>query len=114
MADEIDEEVQRVLDSIDALAQSGDPAERLKRLTDLLNRWPDLHKEVRAMRQQAASELHDNGLSYEDIGKLINVSFSRARHITKGITNPSKQKAKVEQSDTAEDAMPGLTPGSSV
>jgi len=94
MADDPDEEVRRVLDSIDVLGQTGDAAERLKRLTDLLNRWPDLHQEVRAMRQQAATELHDGGLSYEEIGKIIGVSLSRARHIAKGITNPAKQRAR--------------------
>lgn len=105
MADETDEEVQRVLDSIDALGQSGDPAERAKRLTELLNRWPDLHKEVRAMRQQAVSELRsENHMTYKEIGVLLGVSLSRARHIAEGITNPVKQKAK-KATDTAPDAI---------
>jgi DNA-directed RNA polymerase specialized sigma24 family protein len=103
MTDQTDEEVQRVLDSIGALGQSGDAAERLKRLTDLLEQWPSLHKEVRIMRQKAANELHDDGLSYEEIGKLINVSLSRARHIAKGITNPSKQRDKEKRAE-AEDS----------
>jgi DNA-directed RNA polymerase specialized sigma24 family protein len=111
VADGTDEEVQRVLDSIDALGQTGDPAERLKRLTALLKRWPGLHQEVRAMRQQAANELHDGGLSYEEIGKLIDVSLSRARHIAKGITNPVKQKAKEQQRDAAANAGADDPPG---
>ncbi|MFF3559467.1 hypothetical protein ACFYXS_05430 [Streptomyces sp. NPDC002574] len=52
---QIDDEAQRVLDSIDALARSGDPAERLKHLTELLNRRPDLHKEVRAASTPSTS-----------------------------------------------------------
>lgn len=107
MAEPIDQEVQRVLDSIEALGQ-GDPAERAKRLTLLLNRWPNLHKEVRSLRQDAVNELHDGGMSYDDIGKLINVSLSRARHIAKGITNPSKQKVtpKKAANDARADAGP--------
>lgn len=81
---------------LDAIASLGpdpeDPAERFKRLSVLLKDWPDLHKAVRAMRQDVANELHDGGMSYDAMGKLIGVTHSRARHIAKGITHPSRQK----------------------
>lgn len=96
-----DEEVQRVLDAIDALGQ-GDAADRAQRLTQLLDQWPDTHAKVREMRQQAVTELHQGGLSYRKIGELLGISFGRARQIVEGVTNPRTQKAK-EPADDADD-----------
>lgn len=97
VSDKLDEEVQRVLD---AIAMSGseqeDPVERFKRLSALLAKWPELHKEVRSLRQDVANELYDGGMTYDAMGQLIGVTESRARHITKGIVNPSREKKKRE------------------
>jgi DNA-directed RNA polymerase specialized sigma24 family protein len=99
-----DEEVQRVLDSIDALGTDGDAAERAKRLTALLDGWPDTHARVRALRQQAVQELHRSGMSYRKIGELLGVSFGRVRQIIDGETaGPAKRKrAAAEDSSAAE------------
>jgi DNA-directed RNA polymerase specialized sigma24 family protein len=95
-----DEEVQRVLDSIDALGDTGDAQDRARRLTELLERWPDAHKRVREMRQQALAELYDNGegLTYREIGELLNISFGRVRQILAGETaGPAKRKRAEEK-----------------
>ncbi len=93
-----DEEVQRVLDSIDALGDTGDAEDRARRLTELLDRWPDTHKRVREMRQQAIAELYDNGngLTYKEIGALLDISFGRVRQILAGETagQAKRQQAK--------------------
>jgi DNA-directed RNA polymerase specialized sigma24 family protein len=91
-----DEEVRRVLDSIDALGETGSAEERARRLTDLLDRWPDAHKAVRKARQQAVTELYDggNGLSYREIGELLNISFGRVRQIIAGETAGPAKRAK--------------------
>ena len=98
-----DEEVQRVLDAIDALGE-GDAADRAQRLTQLLDQWPDTHARVREMRQQAVAELHEGGLSYRKIGELLGISFGRVRQIVEGVTNPRTQKAKGPAGD---DDQPG-------
>jgi hypothetical protein len=78
--------------------ETEDPTERFKRLSLLLDDWPDLHHGVRLMRQQTGEQLYENaGMTYEAIGALIGVTESRARHIVKGITNPSRQKRKAEK-----------------
>lgn len=94
-----------MLDAITLLGpQPEDPAERFKRLSVLLKDWPDLHKAVRALRQDIANELYDGGMTYDAMGKLIGVTESRARHITKGITHPSRQKK--ERANAGDDSGP--------
>ncbi|WP_199570578.1 hypothetical protein [Streptomyces murinus] len=98
MSDDQNREVREAVEAIKSLfAQTEDPAERFKRLTELLGGWPDLHQQVRAMRQEVGDELRAGGMTYGEIGDLIDVTESRARHIVKGITNPSRQKRKAEQ-----------------
>lgn len=101
-------EVRRVLDAIAAPGeQPEDAVERFKRLSMLLKGWPELHSAVRALRQGTGEQLHSNGMTYDAIGQLIDVTESRARHIVKGITVPSRQKKRPRggelSSDTAED-----------
>lgn len=110
---EQDREVLLAVQAIQSLfEQTDDPAERFKRLTALLTGWPDLHREVRAMRQKVGEELYDggNGLNYEAIGQLIDVTESRARHIVLGITNPSRTKRKKEEKERAEREAGGAGP----
>lgn len=92
MAD--DEEVRRVLDSIDGLGAHGSAEERAKRLTELLDAWPDKHAEVREKRQQAIAELYDNGkgLTLREIGTLLDISFGRVRQIL--AAKPSKTESE--------------------
>jgi DNA-directed RNA polymerase sigma subunit (sigma70/sigma32) len=100
VSDETDQEVAAAVEAIKALfPRTEDAADRFKRLTALLNGWPDVHRQVRAMRQETGAQLYSGGkgLTYDEIGKLINVTESRARHIVLGITNPSREKRKREE-----------------
>jgi DNA-directed RNA polymerase sigma subunit (sigma70/sigma32) len=94
-----DEEVQRVLDSIDALGDTGDAEDRARRLTELLDKWPDTHKRVREMRQRALAELYDggNGLTYREIGDLLGITFGRVRQIIAGETAGQAKRRKTDE-----------------
>ncbi|WP_432124039.1 helix-turn-helix domain-containing protein [Streptomyces sp. C10-9-1] len=92
-----DEEVRRVLDTIDALGADGDAEDRARRLTALLDEWPDAHARVRSMRQQAVKELHAEGMSYRKIGELLGVSFGRVRQIIDGETAGAKKRKAAEE-----------------
>ncbi|MBC9731227.1 hypothetical protein [Streptomyces sp. TRM68367] len=92
---QLDEEVQRVLEAIESLGSPEVPAAaRAKRLTQLLDEWPDTHSRVREMRQDAMKELQDDGLSLRAISAETGVSFGRVREIIQGITKrPAKKSA---------------------
>ncbi|GGY81299.1 hypothetical protein CP967_08535 [Streptomyces nitrosporeus] len=87
-----DEEVQRVLNAIEALGEQGDAAERAKRLTELLDELPSSQSRARELRQQAVRELRDEGMTLRAIGELLGISFGRVRQIADGVTNPRTQK----------------------
>ncbi|MFE9127747.1 hypothetical protein ACFYOF_20455 [Streptomyces sp. NPDC007148] len=88
-------EVQRVLDAINGLGSADVPAaERAKRLTQLLDEWPEAHSRVRAMRQAAMQEMQDDGLSLRAISAQTGISFGRVREIIQGVTKRAKAAKK--------------------
>jgi hypothetical protein len=107
VSDEEEREVAAAVKAITSLfSDTEDPAERFKRLSVLLNAWPDVHKAVRQLRQDTGVELYadGDGLTYGEIGQLIGITESRARHIVLGIRNPSREKRKREEKEAAERA----------
>jgi hypothetical protein len=107
---EENEEVGRAMQAIEGLFKdTDDPEERFKKLSALLDGWPDLHSGVRLLRQRVGEQLHANGegMTYGAIGDLIGVTESRARHIVKGITNPSRQKKQAEKRAQEQPGEPG-------
>lgn len=80
------EEVQRVLDAIDALSASEPPALRAKQLTDLLG---EVRDRVRRQRQKAVREMHQGGMTYRQIATELDISFGRVRQILSEETEPS-------------------------
>jgi RNA polymerase sigma factor (sigma-70 family) len=79
--DDRDEEVQRVLDAIDGLAEGESPAARAKQLTQLLDAMPGKQRDVRRARQDAVREMHQGGMTYREIGEQLGISFGRVRQI---------------------------------
>jgi DNA-directed RNA polymerase specialized sigma24 family protein len=72
------EEVQRVLDAIDALTEGESPEARAKRLTELLK---SVGEKVRRERRDAVMEMVDRGMSYRQIADASGISFGRVRQI---------------------------------
>jgi DNA-directed RNA polymerase specialized sigma24 family protein len=72
------EEVQRVLDAIDALTEGEPPEARAKRLTELLK---SVGEKVRKERRDAVLEMQERGMSYRQIADASGISFARVRQI---------------------------------
>lgn len=72
------EEVQRVLEAIDAVTEGEPPEARAKRLTELLK---SVGEKVRKERRDAVLEMVERGLTYRQIADQIGVSFGRVRQI---------------------------------
>jgi DNA-directed RNA polymerase specialized sigma24 family protein len=72
------EEVQRVLDAIDALTEGEPPEARAKRLTELLK---SVGEKVRKERRDAVMEMVEGGMTYRQIADVSGISFGRVRQI---------------------------------
>ncbi|MHC0432308.1 helix-turn-helix domain-containing protein [Streptomyces sp. O3] len=72
------EEVQRVLDAIDAVAVNEPPAVRAQQLTKLMS---EARTRMRARRRAAVLEMHQSGMTYRQIGAELDISFGRVRQI---------------------------------
>ena len=94
MDHEMDEEVQEVLNKIDALSESDDPAVEARKLTDLLKAWPSTYKEVSARRQKAVERLKATGMTHRQIAALLGISYGRVGQIIAGETASRTKKTK--------------------
>lgn len=72
------EEVQRVLEAIDALTEGEPPEARAKRLTELLK---SVGEKVRVERRQAFLEMQERGMTLRQIADASGLSFGRVRQI---------------------------------
>ena len=72
------EEVQRVLEAIDALTEGEPPEARAKRLTELLKSGGE---KVRRERREAVLEMQAGGMTYRQIADASGISFGRVRQI---------------------------------
>lgn len=72
------EEVQRVLEAIDALTEGEPPEARAKRLTELLK---SVGEKVRVERREAVLEMQASGMTYRQIADAAGISFARVRQI---------------------------------
>ncbi|MFI1942041.1 sigma factor-like helix-turn-helix DNA-binding protein [Streptomyces purpureus] len=72
------EEVQRVLDAIDAIAEGQPPAERARQLAAMMG---SAQERFRQRRQQAVREMHEGGMTYRQIAMELDISFGRVRQI---------------------------------
>ena len=84
MVDAADRAVEGVRAAIRAVEALSDPMDRLRAASVLLREWPDIHRTVREVRQQAVLTLQRQGLSNAAIGRLIGTSGQRVGQIARG------------------------------
>lgn len=95
MADQ-PEEVRRFLDAVNALAGIEDDAACAKAITDVLKDWPDSHARLREIRQQRVLNLRGEGKTWQEIGDIMGVHFTRAQQIAKGLRGTKRPVKKAE------------------
>lgn len=65
-------EVERVRAALRSVERIEDPIERAAVCSELLHEWPELHRSVADMRQQAVNEAHDDhGVTYTALGRRM-------------------------------------------
>lgn len=77
-------EAEQVRAALRALEGISDPMERAKETTALLREWPELHRFVREVRQQAVISAHGQGRTYDEVGEGIGTTGYRASQIARG------------------------------
>ncbi|MCM2427370.1 hypothetical protein [Streptomyces sp. RKAG337] len=77
-------EVEAVRAALRALEAMPDAAERAAATSELLREWPTLHREVREVRQQAVITLHEQDMTFDEIGAQIGTTGYRASQISRG------------------------------
>ncbi|MCP3820093.1 hypothetical protein NLX86_18930 [Streptomyces sp. A3M-1-3] len=85
-------EVQRFLDAVSALEQIEDDAACAKAITDVLKDWPDSHARLREIRQERVLKLREQGKTWQEIGDLLGIHFTRAQQIAKGLRGSKRPK----------------------
>ncbi|MGW4007904.1 hypothetical protein [Streptomyces sp. NPDC004763] len=93
MAEEL-KEVTRLLEAIKSFEAIEDPAERAAAVTKALETWPDLHKELRRIREESVQTLrNDRRMTWSQIGKILGgVTAERAQQISKGLSGAQRKK----------------------
>ncbi|EFK98207.1 predicted protein [Streptomyces sp. SPB78] len=96
------EEVKNLLEAIKAFEAIEDDAECTAAVSQVLRQWPDLHAQLRELRQQRVQALRDRQRkTWPEIAKIIgDVTPERAQQISKGLRGskrPPKQGSDTEK-----------------
>jgi hypothetical protein len=90
-------EVQRILEAIAALETIIDDAERAKAASLILEQWPSQHARLREVRQQAVLNLKAGGQTWQQIGALLGVHYTRAQQIGVGKRGDKREQPVAEK-----------------
>lgn len=98
----MEEEVQRVFDAIDGLAEIEDPKARALAVVKVLKGWPKQSTKLRELRRQAILELlAPDEASVRKVAKELGVSPSTVQDIASGHSRWTK-RPKEDDAEAAE------------
>ncbi|MEH0402907.1 hypothetical protein ACFY7V_03710 [[Kitasatospora] papulosa] len=88
------EEVRRLREAIKAFAAIEDDAACTAAVSEVLRDWPDLHAELRQLRQDRVNNLRNERRTWPEIAEIIgDVTPERAQQIGKGLRGKKRPKA---------------------
>lgn len=85
-------EVSRFLDAVKALESIEDDAACAAAITKVLKDWPESHARLREIRQQRVLNLKAQGQTWQQIGDVLGIHFTRAQQIAKGLRGTNRPK----------------------
>ncbi|GAA2948656.1 hypothetical protein ACFPN0_14985 [Kitasatospora cinereorecta] len=103
MTERLPEEVSRFVDAVEALVSIEDDAECAEAISRALQYWGENSPKLRETRQDRVVRLREQGKTWQEIGDLMGVHFTRAQQIAKGIrgaNRPTKKDVAEAQSPT--------------
>lgn len=91
----MEEEVQRVFDALDGLAEIQDPKARALAVVKVLKNWPEQSTKLRELRRQAILELlAPEDASVRKIAKELGVSPTTIQDVAAGYSRSGRDRAK--------------------
>ncbi|MGF0163108.1 hypothetical protein ACQRET_03565 [Streptomyces koyangensis] len=99
------EEVRRLKEAIGALAAIKDDEACAKAISVVLEDWPDLHADLRKLRQERVQRLKQSGLTWKQVGALLGrdgVTAARAQQIATGLRGAKRPPKKAGEPPSAE------------
>ncbi|MFJ1698168.1 hypothetical protein ACIOHC_24135 [Streptomyces sp. NPDC088252] len=85
------EEVERVREALRALEAIPDAVDRAAACSELLREWPELHRVLADVRQQAVITAKGQGHTYRAIGARMGVTGETAGQIAAGKNRASSE-----------------------
>jgi hypothetical protein len=88
------EEVLRFVDAVEALLSIEDDAACAAAISQALKYWGEHSPTLRETRQERVQRLRDQGKTWQEIGDLMGVHFTRAQQIAKGLRGSNRPEPK--------------------
>ncbi|MFD9422234.1 MULTISPECIES: hypothetical protein [unclassified Streptomyces] len=111
MTEQLPEEVRRLVDAVEALIAIEDDAECAEAISAALKYWGDSSPKLREARQERVKKLKGKGRTWQELGDLMGVHFTRAQQIGSGISGAARQRKKAQQDAAAKAAIEESTEG---
>ncbi|WP_432091048.1 hypothetical protein [Streptomyces sp. NRRL F-5630] len=86
------EEVLRFLEAVKALEAIEDDAACAEAITQVLEDWRQSSPRLREERQRRVLNLREQGKTWQEIGDIMGVHFTRAQQIAKGLRGNKRPK----------------------
>ncbi|MFI5687864.1 helix-turn-helix domain-containing protein [Streptomyces sp. NPDC051636] len=96
------EEVQRVVDAMNAVRAIEDPARRARAISELLKAQTEKEPELREERREIVLKMREEKVSFRKIAAALDVSLGTVQDIVRGHSGPWGTRAKSEKPEASD------------
>ena len=97
------EEVQRVVDAVNALRAIEDPERKARAISDLLKAQTEAEPGLREERRRIVLQMREDKVSFRKIAAALDVSVGTVQDIVRGHSGPWGARPKTEKGEGAQD-----------